>query len=115
MHSILLAGRERPVAIQSLFPLIGGLEPTVEEIEDYVRRLKELKAGGAKLSLAQIYSARRANRPCRPCMGETPHSARKIFLHMISTMLPSRWSSAEPSQEMVGKRQAMVSRSLVIP
>jgi len=51
--------RQRPVVIQSLFPLLNGLEPPESEIEAYVERLKELKTGGAQISLVQIYSATR--------------------------------------------------------
>jgi wyosine [tRNA(Phe)-imidazoG37] synthetase (radical SAM superfamily) len=59
MGNILRLGRRRPVVIQSLFPLIDGEEPATEEIERYVERLQELKAGGAVISLVQIYSATR--------------------------------------------------------
>lgn len=59
LHNILLLARERPVVIQSLFPLIGGVEPTDAEIEDYVKRLRELRDGGAQISLVQVYSAHR--------------------------------------------------------
>ena len=60
LRNILLIARERPVVIQSLFPLIGGEEPPAEEIEQYVQRLRELKSDGARISLVQIYSAHRA-------------------------------------------------------
>jgi wyosine [tRNA(Phe)-imidazoG37] synthetase (radical SAM superfamily) len=59
LKNILLLARERPVVIQSLFPAINGEEPPLEEIEQYARRLKELKADGAHISLVQIYSAAR--------------------------------------------------------
>lgn len=59
LNNILLVGRQRPVVIQSLFPAINGEEPPVREIEEYARRLKELKAAGAEISLVQIYSATR--------------------------------------------------------
>ncbi len=59
LANILSIGRERPVIIQSLFPLIGGEEPPAEEIEQYVQRLQELKAAGAQIALVQIYSAHR--------------------------------------------------------
>ncbi len=59
LANILMIGRERPVVIQSLFPLISGQEPPAEEIEQYVQRLQELKAGGAQISMVQIYSAHR--------------------------------------------------------
>src|SRR6185369_11625325 len=51
MENILTLGRQRPVVIQSLFPLLDGKEPTLEEIGDYVERLRELKEGGAQISL----------------------------------------------------------------
>jgi wyosine [tRNA(Phe)-imidazoG37] synthetase (radical SAM superfamily) len=57
--NILSLARQRPVVIQSLFPAINGEEPPLEEIEQYARRLKELKADGAQISLVQIYSAAR--------------------------------------------------------
>lgn len=59
LANILLIGRQRPVVIQSLFPAIHGEEPPFEEIREYAMRLKELKAGGAQISLVQIYSAAR--------------------------------------------------------
>jgi wyosine [tRNA(Phe)-imidazoG37] synthetase (radical SAM superfamily) len=59
LANILLVGRQRPVVIQSLFPAIHGEEPPFEEIREYATRLKELKAGGAQISLVQIYSAAR--------------------------------------------------------
>ena len=59
LENIVRLGRERSVIIQSLFPLIDGEEPTAEEIEDYIERLRELKEAGAKISLVQVYSAHR--------------------------------------------------------
>jgi wyosine [tRNA(Phe)-imidazoG37] synthetase (radical SAM superfamily) len=59
LENILKVARQRPVIIQSLFPAINGVEPPGEEIEQYVQRLKELKAAGAQISLVQIYSATR--------------------------------------------------------
>jgi wyosine [tRNA(Phe)-imidazoG37] synthetase (radical SAM superfamily) len=59
LSNILMLGRQRPVVIQSLFPAINDEEPPLEEIEQYARRLVELKQGGAEISLVQIYSATR--------------------------------------------------------
>jgi wyosine [tRNA(Phe)-imidazoG37] synthetase (radical SAM superfamily) len=59
LSNILLVGRQRPVVIQSLFPMLNDQPPTAEEIEAYAQRLNELKQGGAKISLVQIYSATR--------------------------------------------------------
>ena len=64
LANILLVARQRPVIIQSLFPLLSGQGPSTEEIEEYVKRLQELKAAGARIPLVQIYSATRP----------TPHS-----------------------------------------
>jgi wyosine [tRNA(Phe)-imidazoG37] synthetase (radical SAM superfamily) len=52
-------GRLRPIVIQSLFPLVGGVEPAPEEIEAYTDCLCELKEAGAQISLVQVYSAHR--------------------------------------------------------
>jgi wyosine [tRNA(Phe)-imidazoG37] synthetase (radical SAM superfamily) len=59
LDNILILARQRPVTIQSLFPSISGEEPSLEEIEQYAQRLKQLKAGGAQIPLVQIYSASR--------------------------------------------------------
>jgi wyosine [tRNA(Phe)-imidazoG37] synthetase (radical SAM superfamily) len=59
LSNILMLGRKRPIVVQSLFPAIDGEEPPLEEIEQYARRLVELKEAGAEISLVQIYSATR--------------------------------------------------------
>src|SRR6266487_2109004 len=48
LANILFVGRQRPVIIQSLFPRLNGEEPPVEEIEQYVQRLRELREAGAQ-------------------------------------------------------------------
>jgi wyosine [tRNA(Phe)-imidazoG37] synthetase (radical SAM superfamily) len=66
LSNILMLGRQRPVVIQSLFPAFGEEEPPLAEIEQYARRLVELRNAGAEISLVQIYSAMRpsANSDC---------------------------------------------------
>ena len=59
MENILRLARQRPVVIQSLFPLIDGEGPSAEEIQAYVQQLRELQADGAQISLVQVYSAHR--------------------------------------------------------
>jgi wyosine [tRNA(Phe)-imidazoG37] synthetase (radical SAM superfamily) len=59
ISNILMLGRQRPVVVQSLFPAIHGEEPPLEEIDQYSKRLLELKKAGADISLVQIYSATR--------------------------------------------------------
>ena len=59
ISNILLVARQRPIIIQSLFPLVFGQEPLPQEIDEYILRLNDLKNGGARISLVQIYSATR--------------------------------------------------------
>ncbi len=59
LGNILALGRQRPIVVQSLFPAIHGEEPPLEEIDQYARRLLDLKNAGAQISLVQIYSATR--------------------------------------------------------
>jgi wyosine [tRNA(Phe)-imidazoG37] synthetase (radical SAM superfamily) len=62
MENIVALGQERPIVIQSLFPLIHGTEPTADEIDEYLARLRELKDRETKIDLVQIYSAHRPAR-----------------------------------------------------
>jgi len=66
LSNILTLGRKRPVVVQSLFPSFGEEEPPLEEVEQYAKRLLDLKQAGADISLVQIYSATRpsANSLC---------------------------------------------------
>ena len=59
ISNILEIAKERPVVIQSLFPMINDEEPPASEIEQYIARLQQLKSAGAKIQLVQIYSAHR--------------------------------------------------------
>lgn len=59
MENILCVARQRPVIIQSLFPLLNGEAPSTREIEAFAQRLNELRLGGANIPLVQIYSATR--------------------------------------------------------
>jgi wyosine [tRNA(Phe)-imidazoG37] synthetase (radical SAM superfamily) len=59
LANILAVSKQRPIIIQSLFPLINGQKPPRHEIEQYVLRLKELKAAGAQIKLVQVYSSHR--------------------------------------------------------
>jgi len=70
LANILLVARQRPVIIQSLFPLLNGKEPPAEEIEHYAQRLDDLRRAGAQIRLVQIYSATRP--PAHPNCGHLP-------------------------------------------
>lgn len=81
MANILQVGRERPIVIQSLFPLLAGEEPAPAEIDAYIHRLQELMAGGAQISMVQVYSAHRPaqNPDCRHLpLGSLSAIARRI-------------------------------------
>jgi wyosine [tRNA(Phe)-imidazoG37] synthetase (radical SAM superfamily) len=66
LSNILLVARRRTMVIQSSFPALNGCVPDEQDIEHYAQRLKELSVAGARISLVQIYSARRptANLKC---------------------------------------------------
>jgi wyosine [tRNA(Phe)-imidazoG37] synthetase (radical SAM superfamily) len=66
LENILRLSRQHPVVIQSLFPAIDGQGPSLEEIDAYAHRLRELKQAGAQISQVQIYSATRPS-PCSDC------------------------------------------------
>jgi wyosine [tRNA(Phe)-imidazoG37] synthetase (radical SAM superfamily) len=70
LANILCVGRERPIVIQSMFPLLNGQEPPADEIELYVENLRRLKNDGAQILSVQIYSAHRP--PHRPECGHLP-------------------------------------------
>ena len=57
--NILHISRQRPITIQTLFPLLEGQEPTLEQLDAYAAQLRSLKAEGAQIRLVQIYSATR--------------------------------------------------------
>jgi len=59
LENILFVARQRPVIIQSLFPLLDDKEPHAEEFFQYAQRLHDLKRAGAQIPLVQIYSATR--------------------------------------------------------
>lgn len=67
LSNILLVAKIRPVTIQSLFASVDNADPSVEQIEQYAQRLRELKEAGAQIPLVQIYSASRPvhNSHCR--------------------------------------------------
>jgi wyosine [tRNA(Phe)-imidazoG37] synthetase (radical SAM superfamily) len=67
INNIRNLGRQRPIVIQSLFPLIDGMEPPAQQVEDLIGRLEQLIREGTKISLVQVYSASRltARSGCR--------------------------------------------------
>ncbi len=57
LENLLLLGRQRPVVIQSLFPCLHGQEPPPAQIDQYVRRLAELRDAGAIIQRVLVCSA----------------------------------------------------------
>jgi len=90
LANILALGRQRPVVIQSLFPAIREQEPSLEEIEQFAQRLKELKARGTQISLVQIYSA------ARPMShAECGHLPLKVLSHIAQVVRQETGLKAE--------------------
>jgi wyosine [tRNA(Phe)-imidazoG37] synthetase (radical SAM superfamily) len=81
LSNILLVGRQRPVVIQSLFPMAFGQEPPPQEIDEYILRLHDLKNAGAHISLVQIYSATRPI--AHPDCGHMPLKKLSLISHRI--------------------------------
>ena len=79
--NLLRVGRERPIVIQSLFPLLNGLEPPTEEIEAYVGHLLHLKQNGARISQVQVYSAGRPSH--HPDCGHLPLKSLSRIAHLV--------------------------------
>lgn len=81
LKNILDLARQRPVIIQSLFFALDGQEPPEEEIRQYALRLKELKEGGARIPLVQIYSVTRPHF-CSNC----GHLSLQMLSHIARTV-----------------------------
>lgn len=60
LDNLLLTGRARPIVIQSMFLRYRGEAPSSAEIEAYLGRLRDLIAGGCRISLVQIYTVARS-------------------------------------------------------
>ncbi len=60
LDNLLLTGRARPITIQSMFLRYRGEAPTATEIAAYLGRLRDLIAGGCRISLVQVYTVARA-------------------------------------------------------
>ena len=59
LDNLLLAGRARPIVIQSLFMKLHGQPPPASEIDAYVQRLGELRDAGCQVKLVQVYTTAR--------------------------------------------------------
>jgi wyosine [tRNA(Phe)-imidazoG37] synthetase (radical SAM superfamily) len=70
IENIIRLGRHRPIVIQSLFPLLRGMEPSMEEISAYIDRLREIRDEGARIDYVQVYSAHRP--AIHPDIGHLP-------------------------------------------
>lgn len=70
--NILLAGKARPIVIQSMFLRLNGKTPTSQQVEHYATRVRDLVAGGCKIRLVQVYTIARPVHEAglEPCNGE---------------------------------------------
>jgi wyosine [tRNA(Phe)-imidazoG37] synthetase (radical SAM superfamily) len=59
LRNILEAARLRPVVLQSLFMKIDGAGPSAGEISAYGGRVRDILAGGGRISLIQVYTVAR--------------------------------------------------------
>lgn len=59
LDNILLAGRIRPLVIQSLFMNVHGIGPDDAEIAAYIQRLGDLVQQGCQIKLVQVYTTAR--------------------------------------------------------
>lgn len=59
LDNLLLAGRRRPLVIQSLFARLHGVPPSAAEVAAWCERLTELRAGGADIARVQVYTTAR--------------------------------------------------------
>jgi wyosine [tRNA(Phe)-imidazoG37] synthetase (radical SAM superfamily) len=59
LDNILLAARQRPIVIQSLFMRVDNQPPPPQEIAAYCERLSEITAGGGQIKLVQVYTIAR--------------------------------------------------------
>jgi len=60
LDNLLLAGRQRPIVIQSMFLRYRGEAPSAAEIAAYLGRLRDLLAGGCRIALVQVYTVARS-------------------------------------------------------
>lgn len=70
LANILLTAKQRPVVIQSLFPMLNDEPPPAAEVDAFAARLKALTQAGAQIPLVQIYSATRPT--TQPGCGHLP-------------------------------------------
>jgi wyosine [tRNA(Phe)-imidazoG37] synthetase (radical SAM superfamily) len=59
LDNLLLCAKERPTTIQSLFARHHGDAPTKDEIAAWAARLRDLRAGGARIPWVQVHTVSR--------------------------------------------------------
>ncbi len=59
LDNIILAGKQRPVMIQTLFTQVDGQPISDHEVDAYIDRLNEILSAGAKISLVQLHTIAR--------------------------------------------------------
>ncbi|MEO6096235.1 MAG: radical SAM protein [Fibrobacteria bacterium] len=66
--NLVFLGRKHPYKIQSLFCGLGGTEPSADEIDAYLERLKRIKSSGSRILEVQLHTLARkpAQASCTP-------------------------------------------------
>lgn len=59
LDNLLNTAKQRPLVIQSLFMRVNGQPTPTSEIDAYCERLNEIRRGGGKIQLVQIYTISR--------------------------------------------------------
>ncbi|MFM7159959.1 MAG: radical SAM protein, partial [Planctomycetaceae bacterium] len=54
LENITAAAQVRPLVIQALFMRVSGKAPPASELDEWIRRLEEIRAAGGRLSLIQV-------------------------------------------------------------
>jgi wyosine [tRNA(Phe)-imidazoG37] synthetase (radical SAM superfamily) len=87
LDNLLAAARVRPLVIQSLFMRVGGVGPSIEEIDAYCRRLEDILAGGGRLKLIQAYTV--ARRPAESIVTPLADEQLDCIAEMVRGRLPT--------------------------
>jgi wyosine [tRNA(Phe)-imidazoG37] synthetase (radical SAM superfamily) len=85
VENIIFAGRQMPVVLQSLFMRLGGQAPGPEEIQAYIRRVKQILAARARIDHIQIHTIARS--PAEPFVAYLPEDQLRALAGQISQAL----------------------------
>ncbi len=95
LDNLMLASRQRPVVVQSLFSELHGQAPTAAEIHAWVQRLLQVVQSGGRVREVQVTTVARAPRdPACRALGRTRLEAIAAQLRghgLAASVHPGRW------------------------